>query len=46
MRNMELLTNREIPASTPQAESGAGEDQRKLLEQFTPDEWRAAGGAG
>jgi uracil-DNA glycosylase family protein len=33
MRNIELLTKREIPASTPQAESGAGEDQRKLLDQ-------------
>ena len=33
MRNMELLTKREIPASTPQAESGAGESQRKLLDQ-------------
>ena len=33
MRNMGLLTKLEIPASTPQAESGAGEDQRKLLDQ-------------
>ena len=33
MRNMGLLTKLEIPGSTPQAESGAGEDQRKLLDQ-------------
>lgn len=33
MRNMGLLTKLERPASTPQAESGAGEDQRKLLDQ-------------
>ena len=33
MRNMGLLTKLEIPASTPRAESGAGEDQRKLLDQ-------------
>jgi uracil-DNA glycosylase family protein len=33
MRNMGLLTKLEIPTSTPQAESGAGEDQRKLLDQ-------------
>ena len=33
MRNMGLLTKLEIPASTPQAESGAGENQRKLLDQ-------------
>jgi uracil-DNA glycosylase len=30
---MGLLTKLEIPSSTPQAESGAGEDQRKLLDQ-------------
>ena len=33
MRNMGLLTKLEIPTSTAQAESGAGEDQRKLLDQ-------------
>jgi uracil-DNA glycosylase len=33
MHNMELLTKLEIPASTPQAQSGAGEHQRKLLDQ-------------
>jgi uracil-DNA glycosylase family protein len=33
MRNMGLLTKLEIPGSTRQQESGAGEDQRKLLDQ-------------
>ena len=33
MPNMGLLTRLEKPTSTPQAESGAGEDQRKLLDQ-------------
>ena len=33
MPNMGLLTKLEIPASTPPAESGAGEDQRNQLDQ-------------
>lgn len=33
MRNMGLLTKLETPGSTPTADSGAGEDQRKLLNQ-------------
>jgi uracil-DNA glycosylase len=33
MRNMGLLTKLETAGSTPTADSGAGEDQRKLLDQ-------------